>query len=68
MASSAGKHDRPRVLLEVTDAGGGPDIPPFTIRLRRALKCLLRSFGVRCVVIREMDWGDSSRGQDGHTW
>lgn len=60
--------DRPRVLLEVTDAGGGPDAPPFMARLRRALKCLLRSFGVRCVVIREVDWGDSSRGQDGHTW
>lgn len=51
----------PRVLLVVTDAGGGPDRPPFPIRLRRAMKCLLRSFGVRCVVIREVDLGDGGQ-------
>lgn len=61
MASSARKPESPRVLLVVTDAGGGPDAPPFMIRLRRALKCLMRSFGVRCVIIREVDLGD--RGQ-----
>ena len=28
---------------------GMPEPPPAELRLRRALKCLLRSFGLRCV-------------------
>jgi hypothetical protein len=27
---------------------------PVRLRLRRALKCLLRAFGLRCVAIREV--------------
>lgn len=30
-----------------------PDAVPATIRLRRALKCLLRSFGLKCVRIED---------------
>ena len=35
------------------------DVPP-TIRLRRALKCLLRSFGLRCVECRPADEQDDN--------
>lgn len=39
-----------QVLLTLRAEGPGP---PPAIRLRRALKCLLRSFGLRCVSIEE---------------
>jgi hypothetical protein len=32
-----------------------PSSVPAAVRLRRALKCILRSFGVRCVMIRGSD-------------
>lgn len=35
------------ILLRDADANH-PDIGPATNRLKRALKCLLRSFGLRC--------------------
>jgi hypothetical protein len=29
-----------------------PDVVPAAVRLRRALKCLLRSFGLKCIRAR----------------
>ena len=41
--------DRPQTyLLTLTAAGAGP---PAEVRLRRALKWLLRSFGLKCVKV-----------------
>ena len=38
-----------RYLLLLRDADANhPDAGPVRVRLRRALKCLLRSFGLRC--------------------
>jgi hypothetical protein len=34
-----------------------PDPAPADVRLRRALKCLLRSFGLRCVEVVEVSPG-----------
>ena len=38
------------------------DAPPDAIRLRRALKCLLRSWGLRCERIEEV--GEESSGSE----
>lgn len=40
---------RYRLLLQ---AQAGP--VPAVVRLRRALKCLLRSFGLKCVAVEEV--------------
>ena len=43
---------RTKYLLTLTDAApNDPDAGPIAIRLKRALKCLLRSFDLRCVRI-----------------
>ena len=42
-----------RVIL--TDARpGDPEAGPLPVRLRRALKCLLRAFALKCVRIEEV--------------
>ncbi len=41
-----------------------PDRVPGPVRLRRALKCLLRSFGLRAVRVDELSTGLEA-GQDG---
>jgi hypothetical protein len=49
----------PTYRLTLKDAGSpweGPTVP-VEVRLRRALKCLLRSFGLRCVAVEEMPAG-----------
>lgn len=43
------KHPRFAIMIEAK-----PDTVPATTRLRRALKVLLRAFGLRCVEIREV--------------
>ena len=43
---------RPTYQLTITDAGGPGDAPAI-IRLRSALKALLRSFAFRCVEATE---------------
>lgn len=42
--------DKERYILVVQNEG--TDGPPVIIRLRRLLKCMLRSFGIRVVSIR----------------
>lgn len=37
-----------RFTLMLEPVGGGGWAAPAEVRLRRALKCLLRSFGLRC--------------------
>jgi hypothetical protein len=46
----------PTYHLTLRDAGSpGEGHPaPVDVRLRRALKCLLRSFGLRCVRVEEV--------------
>lgn len=41
--------------------------PPAIIRLRSALKCLLRAFQVRCVEVREADGGEDRGDADDAT-
>jgi hypothetical protein len=43
---------RPRILIEIRDEWPNADAGPFAVRVRRALKCILRSFGLRCLSIR----------------
>lgn len=44
---------RSRFTLLIEDAGGADD-PPVAIRLRQALKRMLRGLGFRCVAIAEI--------------
>jgi hypothetical protein len=45
--------ERPqRYLITLAPVGDGP---PAEVRVRRALKCLLRSFGLRCTAVRLAD-------------
>ena len=44
------KTEREAVVIEVEDADPRGEAP-FDARLRRALKCLLRSFGLRVVSV-----------------
>jgi hypothetical protein len=48
-----------RVRLTLRETGPGP---PAVVRLRGALKCLLRTFGLRCVSIEEVGEDTGSRG------
>jgi hypothetical protein len=45
--------ERRRFELLLTDAGGPDDGDPY-VRLRGALKRLLRSFALRCTSVREL--------------
>jgi hypothetical protein len=39
-------------VITVRSEGGGP---PVEVRLRRALKALLRGFGLRCIEVRPVE-------------
>jgi hypothetical protein len=56
------------ITLTLADAGGRT--PPPEVRLRRLLKLLLRTFGFRCVEVREHDPAATTAadgGTDGQT-
>ena len=40
------------IVLHLRDAGADADDAPFCVRLRVALKVMLRAFGLRCTRIR----------------
>jgi hypothetical protein len=50
--SAPGKPERFLLLLRDVE-GNDPEASPATNRLKRALKCLLRSFGLRCDRVEE---------------
>jgi hypothetical protein len=53
-----------RYIVTMKPEGAGP---PGIIRLRRALKCLLRSFGLRAIDVREVSNGaaaDAGKGPE----
>jgi hypothetical protein len=52
-------HKPPEFLLSLRAEGAGP---PGIIRLRRALKCLLRSCGLRCVRVEILDGPEVAEG------